>query len=126
MHDLKPSHSPQSATIMASVASVSMEIASTFVGLAKSRSYPISYVKTTHFFSRNKQCFIGQNRKFLACTSSDKSRIVRSSKQLNRRFCRRLSAAETDDSGVVTKIPPDNRIPATIITGFLGSGKVFF
>ncbi|XP_042059044.1 COBW domain-containing protein 1-like [Salvia splendens] len=112
---------------MASVASVSMEIASTFVGLAKSRSYPISSVKTTHFFSRNKQCFIGLNHKFLACTSSDKSRIVCSPKQLNRRFCRRLyaatSAAETDESGVVSKIPPDNRIPATIITGFLGSGK---
>lgn len=29
---------------------------------------------------------------------------------------------ETAD-GVSTKIPPDNRIPATIITGFLGSGK---
>jgi hypothetical protein len=25
---------------------------------------------------------------------------------------------------VGTMIPPDNRIPATIITGFLGSGKV--
>ncbi|XP_042062660.1 P-loop guanosine triphosphatase YjiA-like [Salvia splendens] len=112
---------------MASVASVSLEIASSFVGLAKSRSYPISSVKTTHFFSRNRQCFTGQNRKFLACTASDKSRILCSSKQLNRRFCSRLSAAtsaaETDDSGVVTKIPPDNRIPATIITGFLGSGK---
>ncbi|XP_010539521.1 PREDICTED: COBW domain-containing protein 1 [Tarenaya hassleriana] len=33
------------------------------------------------------------------------------------------SATETEDSGVATKIPPDNRIPATIITGFLGSGK---
>ncbi|CAN6999975.1 unnamed protein product [Brassica oleracea var. botrytis] len=31
---------------------------------------------------------------------------------------------QTDDSDVTTtKIPPDNRIPATIITGFLGSGK---
>jgi len=31
----------------------------------------------------------------------------------------------TDDSDdVSTVIPPDNRIPATIITGFLGSGKV--
>lgn len=31
---------------------------------------------------------------------------------------------QTEDSDVTTKIPPDNRIPATIITGFLGSGKV--
>lgn len=33
---------------------------------------------------------------------------------------------QTEDSDVTTKIPPDNRIPATIITGFLGSGKVGF
>ncbi|KAL2936203.1 Major royal jelly protein 1 [Bienertia sinuspersici] len=32
------------------------------------------------------------------------------------------TAAETTDD-VITKIPPDDRIPATIITGFLGSGK---
>ncbi|KAL8171610.1 hypothetical protein V2J09_023414 [Rumex salicifolius] len=31
------------------------------------------------------------------------------------------ATAETED--LTTKIPPDNRIPATIITGFLGSGK---
>lgn len=111
------------------MASVSMEIASNFMGLAKNRSHPISSAKTTHFFSRNRQNFTVQNRKFLACTISDNSRIVRSSKQPKRRLYRRLtaasSAAQTEDSGVVTKIPPDNRIPATIITGFLGSGKVF-
>ena len=44
---------------------------------------------------------------------------------------RRLSAvaAQTTQSegyDVLTKIPPDDRIPATIITGFLGSGKVTF
>ncbi|KAF9685076.1 hypothetical protein SADUNF_Sadunf03G0016700 [Salix dunnii] len=33
------------------------------------------------------------------------------------------SSPQTDDSDITTKIPPDNRIPATIITGFLGSGK---
>ncbi|KAL1295634.1 hypothetical protein HN51_056485 [Arachis hypogaea] len=30
---------------------------------------------------------------------------------------------QSDSSDVSTKIPPDNRVPATIITGFLGSGK---
>lgn len=30
---------------------------------------------------------------------------------------------QSDSSDVLTQIPPDNRIPATIITGFLGSGK---
>ncbi|XP_062089926.1 uncharacterized protein LOC133796437 [Humulus lupulus] len=33
------------------------------------------------------------------------------------------TSQESDTSDVTTKIPPDNRIPATIITGFLGSGK---
>ncbi|KAK9281980.1 hypothetical protein L1049_004890 [Liquidambar formosana] len=33
------------------------------------------------------------------------------------------AAAESESSDVSTKIPPDDRIPATIITGFLGSGK---
>lgn len=30
---------------------------------------------------------------------------------------------QSESSDVLTQIPPDNRIPATIITGFLGSGK---
>ncbi|XP_034695625.1 P-loop guanosine triphosphatase YjiA-like [Vitis riparia] len=41
---------------------------------------------------------------------------------------RRFSAVaaqttQSEGSDVLTKIPPDDRIPATIITGFLGSGK---
>ncbi|KAI7726122.1 hypothetical protein M8C21_020201 [Ambrosia artemisiifolia] len=42
------------------------------------------------------------------------------------RFSVSATAAPTqqdEESDVLTKIPPDNRIPATIITGFLGSGK---
>lgn len=36
-----------------------------------------------------------------------------------------LSVVETEDSfDLSTEISPDNRIPVTIITGFLGSGKV--
>ncbi|KAH9715386.1 CobW C-terminal domain-containing protein [Citrus sinensis] len=38
-----------------------------------------------------------------------------------RRFT--VSASASEDSDLLTKIPPDNRSPATIITGFLGSGK---
>lgn len=44
-----------------------------------------------------------------------------------RRFTAAASTSappQTEDSDVSTAIPPDNRIPATIITGFLGSGKV--
>ncbi|KAF0931041.1 hypothetical protein E2562_002413 [Oryza meyeriana var. granulata] len=33
------------------------------------------------------------------------------------------TTTEEDGAGVEMMIPPDNRIPATIITGFLGSGK---
>ncbi|XP_077237995.1 plastid transcriptionally active 17 [Tasmannia lanceolata] len=33
------------------------------------------------------------------------------------------AATQSESSDVLTKIPPDTRIPATIITGFLGSGK---
>lgn len=42
-----------------------------------------------------------------------------------RRFAASASSAtaESEGSDVLTKIPPDGRIPATIITGFLGSGK---
>jgi len=35
-----------------------------------------------------------------------------------------VAPPQSEDSDVSTVIPPDNRIPATIITGFLGSGKV--
>lgn len=50
------------------------------------------------------------------------------SNQFSRRFRLFTTAAaatsqEESSSDVLTKIPPDNRIPATIITGFLGSGK---
>ncbi|XP_027933935.1 COBW domain-containing protein 1-like [Vigna unguiculata] len=34
-----------------------------------------------------------------------------------------VAPPQSEDSDVSTVIPPDNRIPATIITGFLGSGK---
>ena len=41
-----------------------------------------------------------------------------------RRFAASAASTTEECSGVDTMIPPDNRIPATIITGFLGSGKV--
>ncbi|XP_058115699.1 uncharacterized protein LOC131258401 [Magnolia sinica] len=40
-----------------------------------------------------------------------------------RRFRASAAATQSESSDVLTKIPPDDRIPATIITGFLGSGK---
>lgn len=49
--------------------------------------------------------------------------VSRRSGACSRRFVASATATE-DGSDVLTKIPPDERIPATIITGFLGSGKV--
>ncbi|XP_008801892.2 P-loop guanosine triphosphatase YjiA-like [Phoenix dactylifera] len=49
-------------------------------------------------------------------------RVSRRSGSCARRFVASAATAE-EGSDVLTKIPPDERIPATIITGFLGSGK---
>nr|XP_010906005.1 uncharacterized protein LOC105033055 isoform X2 [Elaeis guineensis] len=48
--------------------------------------------------------------------------VSRRSGACARRFVTAATATE-ESSDVLTKIPPDERIPATIITGFLGSGK---
>ncbi|KAJ0965964.1 hypothetical protein J5N97_027102 [Dioscorea zingiberensis] len=45
------------------------------------------------------------------------------SRASTRRFTASAASTTQEDSAVMTKIPPDDRIPATIITGFLGSGK---
>lgn len=69
---------------------------------------------------------------FQPLNSSSFSRIFRNSSinKLSRRFSVSSSTSsppQTDSSDEVsTVIPPDNRIPATIITGFLGSGKVTY
>ncbi|KAI9128254.1 hypothetical protein K1719_001247 [Acacia pycnantha] len=70
----------------------------------------------------------------LFCTSKRTHTQVLSYSSLNvakpRRSARSFTVAATsattpqsESSDVTTMIPPDNRIPATIITGFLGSGK---
>ncbi|KAK9923057.1 hypothetical protein M0R45_031491 [Rubus argutus] len=59
-------------------------------------------------------------------TSSFRQRLVSKPKRGSRRFTVAATTATTpqsESSDVLTQIPPDNRIPATIITGFLGSGK---
>ncbi|XP_045833423.1 COBW domain-containing protein 1-like [Trifolium pratense] len=70
---------------------------------------------------------------FQPLNSSSLSRIFCRNNNNNRnKLTRHFTVAATstssptqtdDDSDVTTVIPPDNRIPATIITGFLGSGK---
>ncbi|KAL6507036.1 hypothetical protein OROHE_022171 [Orobanche hederae] len=105
-----------------------MDMAATFLGLAKTHSFPLSHLKTNLLFCRNGPTIIAQTRKLL--TSTTNSRIAYSYKQPRKCFSRRFAVSsattlpsETENCDVVTKILLDNRIPATIITGFLGSGK---
>ncbi|KAJ8553577.1 hypothetical protein K7X08_024255 [Anisodus acutangulus] len=57
-------------------------------------------------------------------TSSSRIRFAVNNSTKQNRFSRNFTASATTTSAPeLTKIPPDSRIPATIITGFLGSGK---
>ncbi|XP_051136226.1 uncharacterized protein LOC127254919 [Andrographis paniculata] len=110
----------------------SMEMATAFAGLARVQSFPASSMRTSLFFCRNTPKVAAQARRFFTSvhSSSASSRVVCPPRQTRKCFSRRFTVAgaatsepRTEDSDVLTKIPPDNRIPATIITGFLGSGK---
>lgn len=112
------------------MASISMEIATTFVGLARRHPTRLNTIGTAVFPGFRKHR-IPQGRAYLTCCSTN-SRMVSVNwtskpKPFSCRFTASASATSTpqsEDSDVLTKIPPDDRIPATIITGFLGSGKV--
>lgn len=71
---------------------------------------------------RSRSCYI-------ACFSTNSGAVSLShakSKHFSRRFtafATTTNAPQSESSDVLTKIPPDDRVPATIITGFLGSGK---
>ncbi|CAL5327618.1 unnamed protein product [Camellia sinensis] len=108
------------------MASVSMDIATTFIGLAKLQTTPRSRVRASVFPLLWRSKF--RNSHSLR-TISIQPRIVSIDLSKSNPFSRRFTAAaatatpQTDGSDVSTKIPPDDRVPATIITGFLGSGK---
>ncbi|XP_076892793.1 uncharacterized protein LOC143544615 [Bidens hawaiensis] len=97
------------------MASTSINLTTTFTGL-------FNLHKTKTSLTANFWRSIPFRRESLTTTVSLSTRA--------KRFSRNLSVAATatptqqdEDSDVLTKIPPDDRIPATIITGFLGSGK---
>ncbi|XP_007023312.2 PREDICTED: COBW domain-containing protein 1 isoform X2 [Theobroma cacao] len=117
------------------MATLSMDIATTFFNITTRccghhhRTPPLSGIRTTLlplFFKPNT---IKTQPLSSKTTSSLPRTIITSSnccKAHRRRFSVSATATTTpqsEDSDVSTKIPPDNRIPATIITGFLGSGK---
>jgi hypothetical protein len=97
------------------------ELASSLFGAAYRKPKPFTTLLSTN-------TKIKRTIHFQPLNSSPISTIFRSN---NHNKLTRLSSSTssppqtTDDSDdVSTVIPPDNRIPATIITGFLGSGKV--
>ncbi|XP_021298344.1 uncharacterized protein LOC110427204 isoform X2 [Herrania umbratica] len=117
------------------MATLSMDIATTFFNITTRcrghhhRTPPLSGIRTTLLPLFFKPTTIKTQPLSSKTTSSLPRTIITSSdfcKAHRRRFSVSATATTTpqsEDSDVSTKIPPDNRIPATIITGFLGSGK---
>ncbi|KAK6267694.1 hypothetical protein QUC31_011854 [Theobroma cacao] len=118
------------------MATLSMDIATTFFNITTRccghhhRTPPLSGIRTTLLPLFFKPTTIKTQPLSSKTTSSLPRMIITSSnccKAHRRRFSVSATATTTpqsEDSDVSTKIPPDNRIPATIITGFLGSGKL--
>ncbi|KAI4351134.1 hypothetical protein L6164_005517 [Bauhinia variegata] len=107
------------------MASMAADIATTVVGLAYPNPNSGNRVRATvlpfPFRTRRSQSQV---------VTYSTSRIAAVSVAKPRRGARRSTVTATstatpqsESSDVSTNIPPDNRIPATIITGFLGSGK---
>ncbi|XWS20479.1 hypothetical protein CRYUN_Cryun31cG0104600 [Craigia yunnanensis] len=117
------------------MATLSMDIATTFINFTtrcrhNHRTPPLSGIRTTVLPLLFKPTAIKSQSLSSKTTSSLPRTIISTSSFSKASHCRRFSSSATgtttpqsEDSDVSTKIPPDNRIPATIITGFLGSGK---
>ncbi|XP_041001359.1 P-loop guanosine triphosphatase YjiA-like isoform X2 [Juglans microcarpa x Juglans regia] len=112
------------------MASVTADLATTFLTLTYRHRTPLSQVRATvlPFIRSARTCQFRPVR--FTTTSSFHSRIIAVDSPKAKVISRRLSVAATatttphsEGSDVSTKIPPDDRVPATIITGFLGSGK---
>ncbi|KAH8520802.1 hypothetical protein Peur_039583 [Populus x canadensis] len=100
---------------IASLSSVSVDVATTFVSLTS--HHPTRILRSTLLPFLLKPQKTHQSLLLKTTPSLQRRRFSVSSIDTT------SSAPQTDDSGLTTKIPPDNRISATIITGFLGSGK---
>ncbi|XP_030546821.1 COBW domain-containing protein 1 [Rhodamnia argentea] len=106
------------------MASLSMDLATTFLGIKSCTRKSLYSLRSTVFP-------VGVNAKTSHQLRSLSSRTPRFGSRLvafpsSRKFtvaATATSVPQSDEADVLTKIPPDNRIPATIITGFLGSGK---
>ncbi|CAL1362313.1 unnamed protein product [Linum trigynum] len=111
------------------MASMSLEVATTFLSFASRHQTPLFRARTSPLLP-----FVAKLPKSSSTIRSSHSSpapfrfSIRPSDAGRRRFSSKAAAATTaspysEESDVTTKIPPDDRIPATIITGFLGSGK---
>ncbi|CAN4088573.1 unnamed protein product [Withania somnifera] len=110
------------------MASFSIDIATTFMGLAKRQPQQLRGICTAVFPNLWKTR--KYQRQFYSINSSSRVSFAISNSAKPNKFSREFTASATststpqsEDSDMLNKIPPDNRIPATIITGFLGSGK---
>ncbi|KAI4351138.1 hypothetical protein L6164_005521 [Bauhinia variegata] len=107
------------------MASLAADLATSVVGLAYRNTNSFTRVRATFvpllFRTRRSQSHV-----VTYSTSRIAAVNIAKSKRGARRFTVTATSTATpqsESSDVSTKIPPDNRIPATIITGFLGSGK---
>ncbi|KAK1288644.1 hypothetical protein QJS10_CPB19g00582 [Acorus calamus] len=116
------------------MSAMSTDLVTAFIGLATRT--PVSRTLRTHLLPS----LLGHRRGYRA-PSLSVSRPVEVIAGFSREMCglsrrmkrpvRRFATAtggkgaveEEEDCDMLMKIPPDDRIPATIITGFLGSGK---
>ncbi|XP_022724158.1 uncharacterized protein LOC111280894 isoform X2 [Durio zibethinus] len=113
---------------------ISTDLATTFINFTsrchrhrhQPQTPPLSVIRTTVLPLLFKPTTIST----LSLSSKTNCTIISTSNFSKTNRFRRFSVSavatttpQTEDSDVSSKIPPDNRIPATIITGFLGSGK---
>jgi len=114
------------------MSAIYMDLATAFFGLAKRHASPLkvhSLLPLPWRSNLSSQTF----RRTVSVSAAAKPfqipnssrRFLKSSMRGHgvRTFTVSAAATQSESADVLTKIPPDNRIPATIITGFLGSGK---
>lgn len=102
-----------------------------FFGLATcrgsiSRRYCSQTLPFSHRTKFNGPCSSLSSLRAFRTVRAVPARDLRSAGGIRRFEAAASSTAQSEDvSDVISKVLPDDRIPATIITGFLGSGKVF-
>ncbi|CAN1176192.1 Zinc-regulated GTPase metalloprotein activator 1 [Linum perenne] len=112
------------------MASMSLELAPTFLTFASRSQTPLLRTRTSLivplFSTLPKAASCSTTTRSFQSSAVPFRFSVRPTSAGRRRFSAKASSATTqysEESDITTKIPQDDRIPATIITGFLGSGK---